>query len=94
MNIYSIEHFQVTSCVQNRVPFWCTALNYSEAGLPPYEAAVEHRAHRCRVGWKRRQTVPRATLKPPLTNKREAERDGQTLMVEQQAIRKCSVFQK
>ena len=53
-----IERFHVTSRVQNRAPFWCTctALNYCEAGLPPHEAAVEHGAHRCQVGWKRRQT--------------------------------------
>ena len=30
--------------------FWCTALNFIEAGLPPYEAAVKHRGHRCQVG--------------------------------------------
>ena len=35
----------MTSRVQNRAPFWCAALNlYSEAGLPPCEAAVEHGA--------------------------------------------------
>ena len=33
-------------------------------------------------------------LKPPLMNKIAAERDSQNLMVEQQAIRKCSVFLK
>ena len=58
----SIERFHVTSHVQNRAPFWCTALNYSEAGLPPYEAAIEYGAHRCQVGWKRRQMLPRAVL--------------------------------
>ena len=78
----------MTSRTQNRAPFWCTALNYSEVGLPPYKAAVKHRAHRCQVGWKRRQMVPQAMLKPPLTNKREAERDGQNLTFEHQAIRK------
>ena len=30
----------MTSRVQNWMPFWCTALNNSEAGLPPYEAAL------------------------------------------------------
>ena len=25
---------------------------------PPYEAAIEHGAHKCQVGWKRRQMVP------------------------------------
>ena len=37
------ERFHVTSHVQTRSPFWCTALNFIEAGLPPYEAAVKHR---------------------------------------------------
>ena len=54
----TIECFHVTSRIQNRRPFWCTALNCSEAGLPPYEAAIEHGAHKCQVGWKRRQMVP------------------------------------
>ena len=72
-----IEHFHVTSREQNRAPFWCTALNYSEAGLPPYEAAVEHGAHKRQVGWKRRQMVPRAALQSSLTNKRAVFGKGQ-----------------
>ena len=82
----------MTSCVQNRVPFWCTALKYSEACLPPYEAAVEHGAYAGMMNCLEKQTkliVPQAALKPPLTNKRETKRDSQNLTVEQQAIRKC-----
>ena len=92
--LLDIEHFHVMSHIQNWAPFWCTALNFVEAGLPPYETAVEHRGHRCRVGWKRRQMAPRATLKRPLVNIREAERYSQNLTIKQQAIRKSSVFQK
>ena len=32
-------------------------LNNSEAGLPPYEAAIEHGAHKCQVGGKTNGSV-------------------------------------
>ena len=82
----------MTSHIQNQTPLWCTALNFVEAGLPPYEAAVGHRGHRCQIGWKRRQVAPRAVLQSPLVNTREVERHNQNLTIEQQAIRKSSVF--
>ena len=43
--MFTIEHFHVTSRVQNWVPIWSTALNFVEAGLPLYKATVEHRDH-------------------------------------------------
>ena len=85
-----IERLHVTSCVQ--VVVYSPYEVYCEAGLPPtspYKAAFKHGAHRCQLGWKRRQMVPRAAFQ---TTFDEQKRNRRAQSKFNGRIRKSCVF--
>ena len=57
-------------------------------GLPPYEAVFKNEAHRCRVGRKGRQMVPRTAFKSTFDQRKRNKKTWPKETVEQRAVRK------